>query len=94
MVFQDFRLLPDRTIFENVAFAMRVTGAKRTHIRPRVTKTLQRVGLEHLARRYPHEISGGEQQRAAIARAVVNKPSILLADEPTGNLDPGHQRKS
>ncbi|WP_146339314.1 cell division ATP-binding protein FtsE [Nesterenkonia sp. NBAIMH1] len=88
MVFQDFRLLPDRTIFENVAFAMRVTGAKRTHIRPRVTKTLQRVGLEHLARRYPHEISGGEQQRAAIARAVVNKPSILLADEPTGNLDP------
>ncbi|WP_147105275.1 cell division ATP-binding protein FtsE [Nesterenkonia populi] len=88
MVFQDFRLLPDKTVFENVAFAMRVTGAKRSHIRPRVTKTLQRVGLEHLARRYPHEISGGEQQRAAIARAVVNKPSILLADEPTGNLDP------
>ncbi|WP_022872363.1 cell division ATP-binding protein FtsE [Nesterenkonia alba] len=88
MVFQDFRLLPDKTVYENVAFAMRVTGAKRTHIRPRVMKTLSRVGLDHLAKRYPHEISGGEQQRAAIARAVINKPAILLADEPTGNLDP------
>lgn len=88
MVFQDFRLLPDKTVFENVAFAMRVIGAPRTKIRKRVTKVLERVNLDHLAKRYPHEISGGEQQRAAIARAIVNEPAILLADEPTGNLDP------
>lgn len=88
MVFQDFRLLPDQTVFENVAFAMRVIGAPRSSIRRRVTKVLERVNLEHLAKRYPHEISGGEQQRAAIARAIVNEPAILLADEPTGNLDP------
>lgn len=88
MVFQDFRLLPDKTVYENVAFAMRVIGAPRTQIRKRVMKILSRVGLENLAKRYPHEISGGEQQRAAIARAIVNSPAILLADEPTGNLDP------
>lgn len=88
MVFQDFRLLPDKTVFENVAFAMRVIGAPRSTIRKRVTKVLERVNLDHLAKRYPHEISGGEQQRAAIARAIVNEPAILLADEPTGNLDP------
>lgn len=88
MVFQDFRLLPDKTVFENVAFAMRVIGAPRSKIRKRVTKVLERVNLDHLAKRYPHEISGGEQQRAAIARAIVNEPAILLADEPTGNLDP------
>ncbi|MGQ7788149.1 cell division ATP-binding protein FtsE [Nesterenkonia sp. PF2B19] len=88
MVFQDFRLLPDKTVFDNVAFAMRVIGARRTQIRERVTEVLERVGLEDLARRYPHEISGGEQQRAAIARAIVNEPAIVLADEPTGNLDP------
>lgn len=88
MVFQDFRLLPDKTVFENVAFAMRVIGAPRAKIRKRVTKVLERVNLDHLAKRYPHEISGGEQQRAAIARAIVNEPAILLADEPTGNLDP------
>ncbi|GAA1171214.1 cell division ATP-binding protein FtsE [Nesterenkonia xinjiangensis] len=88
MVFQDFRLLPDKTVFDNVAFAMRVIGAKRSQIRERVTSVLERVGLEDLGRRYPHEISGGEQQRAAIARAMVNEPAILLADEPTGNLDP------
>lgn len=88
MVFQDFRLLPDKTVYENVAFAMRVIGATRSRIRKQVMKTLQRVQLDHLARRYPHEISGGEQQRAAIARAIVNQPAILLADEPTGNLDP------
>ncbi|MCT1607964.1 cell division ATP-binding protein FtsE [Nesterenkonia massiliensis] len=88
MVFQDFRLLPDKTVYENVAFAMRVIGAPRTQIRKRVMKILSRVGLEHLTKRYPHEISGGEQQRAAIARAIVNSPAILLADEPTGNLDP------
>ncbi|GAA1805448.1 cell division ATP-binding protein FtsE [Nesterenkonia flava] len=88
MVFQDFRLLPDKTVFDNVAFAMRVIGASRGQIRKRVTQVLKRVGLDHLAKRYPHEISGGEQQRAAIARAIVNNPAILLADEPTGNLDP------
>lgn len=88
MVFQDFRLLPDKTVFDNVAFAMRVLGAKRSAIRKRVTKVLEKVDLAHLAKRYPHEISGGEQQRAAIARAIVNGPAILLADEPTGNLDP------
>ncbi|EXF25228.1 cell division protein FtsE [Nesterenkonia sp. AN1] len=88
MVFQDFRLLPDKTVFDNVAFAMRVLGAKRSVIRKRVTKVLEKVDLAHLAKRYPHEISGGEQQRAAIARAIVNDPAILLADEPTGNLDP------
>lgn len=88
MVFQDFRLLPDKTVYDNVAFAMRVIGTRRSQIRKRVTKVLERVNLEHLAKRYPHEISGGEQQRAAIARAIVNEPAILLADEPTGNLDP------
>ncbi|GAA1150199.1 cell division ATP-binding protein FtsE [Nesterenkonia lutea] len=88
MVFQDFRLLPDKTVFDNVAFAMRVLGTKRSAIRKRVTKVLEKVDLAHLAKRYPHEISGGEQQRAAIARAIVNSPAILLADEPTGNLDP------
>ncbi|WP_218220224.1 cell division ATP-binding protein FtsE [Nesterenkonia sp. Act20] len=88
MVFQDFRLLPDKTVFDNVAFAMRVLGTKRSAIRKRVTKVLEKVDLAHLAKRYPHEISGGEQQRAAIARAIVNGPAILLADEPTGNLDP------
>ncbi|RJN33048.1 cell division ATP-binding protein FtsE [Nesterenkonia natronophila] len=88
MVFQDFRLLPDKTVYENVAFAMRVIGAPRGHIKKQVIKTLERVQLDHLARRYPHEISGGEQQRAAIARAIVNEPAIVLADEPTGNLDP------
>ncbi|TLP94051.1 cell division ATP-binding protein FtsE [Nesterenkonia salmonea] len=88
MVFQDFRLLPDKTIYENVAFAMRVIAAPRGHIKKQVMKTLERVHLDHLARRYPHEISGGEQQRAAIARAIVNQPAIVLADEPTGNLDP------
>ena len=88
MVFQDFRLLPDKTIYDNVAFAMRVIGASRSTIRKRVMKILARVKLDHLAKRYPHEISGGEQQRAAIARAIVNSPAIILADEPTGNLDP------
>lgn len=88
MVFQDFRLLPDKTVYENVAFAMRVIAAPRAQIKKQVMKTLERVKLDHLARRYPHEISGGEQQRAAIARAIVNQPAIVLADEPTGNLDP------
>lgn len=88
MVFQDFRLLPDKTVYDNVAFAMNVIGSRRADTRTRVTEVLEKVGLEHLGRRYPHEISGGEQQRAAIARAIVNEPAVLLADEPTGNLDP------
>ncbi|WP_010525873.1 cell division ATP-binding protein FtsE, partial [Nesterenkonia sp. F] len=88
MVFQDFRLLPDKTVYDNVAFAMRVTGAPRARIRQRVPEVLEKVGLSELSRRLPHEISGGEQQRAAIARAMVNEPAVLLADEPTGNLDP------
>ncbi|GAA3280684.1 cell division ATP-binding protein FtsE [Nesterenkonia halobia] len=88
MVFQDFRLLPDKTVYDNVAFAMRVTGASRARIRQRVPEVLEKVGLSDLSRRLPHEISGGEQQRAAIARAMVNEPAVLLADEPTGNLDP------
>ncbi|UYQ78646.1 cell division ATP-binding protein FtsE [Glutamicibacter sp. JL.03c] len=86
-VFQDFRLLRERTVFDNVAFAMEVIGASRAQIRERVPDALKLVGLEDKARRKPTELSGGEQQRVGIARAIVNKPSILLADEPTGNLD-------
>lgn len=86
-VFQDFRLLRERTVFDNVAFAMEVIGASRAQIRERVPDALKLVGLEDKARRRPTELSGGEQQRVGIARAIVNKPSILLADEPTGNLD-------
>lgn len=86
-VFQDFRLLRERTVFDNVAFAMEVIGASRAQIRDRVPDALRLVGLEGKARRKPTELSGGEQQRVGIARAIVNKPSILLADEPTGNLD-------
>lgn len=87
MVFQDFRLLPDRTIFENVAFAMQVIGAGRSEIKKRVPEVLKMVGLEKRMDNYPYQLSGGEQQRTAIARALVNKPSIIIADEPTGNLD-------
>lgn len=86
-VFQDFRLLRERTVFDNVAFAMEVIGASRAQIRERVPDALKMVGLEDKARRKPTELSGGEQQRVVIARAIVNRPSILLADEPTGNLD-------
>ena len=86
-VFQDFRLLRERTVFDNVAFAMEVIGASRNQIRERVPEALKLVGLQDKARRKPTELSGGEQQRVGIARAIVNKPSILLADEPTGNLD-------
>lgn len=88
-VFQDFRLLQDRNVYENVAFAMRVTGATKRDIKRRVPQMLSRVGLASKYRSLPNHLSGGEQQRVAIARALVNHPKILLADEPTGNLD-GH----
>ena len=87
IVFQDFRLLEDRTAEENVAFALEVTGARRSSIGPRVMRVLTQVGLAGKAHQYPRELSGGEQQRVAIARALVNDPVVLLADEPTGNLD-------
>jgi cell division transport system ATP-binding protein len=87
-VFQDFRLLPNKTVYQNVAFALQVLGRSGHAIRQVVPETLEMVGLEGKEKRLPHELSGGEQQRVAIARAFVNKPPILLCDEPTGNLDP------
>jgi cell division transport system ATP-binding protein len=87
IVFQDFRLLEDRTAEENIAFALEVTGARQDSIPSKVMRVLSQVGLASKAQAYPHELSGGEQQRVAIARALVNDPAILLADEPTGNLD-------
>ena len=88
VVFQDFRLIADKTVYENIAFAMRVIGASNREIRKRVPYVLELVGLEGKAKRRPGELSGGEQQRVAIARALVNNPSTIIADEPTGNLDP------
>ena len=88
VVFQDFRLIESKTVYENVAFVMRAVGAKEYQIRERVPYVLELVGLETKSRRHPTELSGGEQQRLAIARALVNNPSTIIADEPTGNLDP------
>ena len=88
VVFQDYRLIDKMTVYENVAFAMRVVGAKEKEIKERVPYVLELVGLESKMNRHPNEMSGGEQQRLAIARALVNNPSTIIADEPTGNLDP------
>jgi cell division transport system ATP-binding protein len=88
VVFQDFRLIDTKTVYDNVAFAMRVIGAREREIKERVPYVLELVGLDTKSRRHPGELSGGEQQRLAIARALVNNPSTIIADEPTGNLDP------
>ncbi len=88
VVFQDFRLLSNKTVYENVAFAMDIIGASRKEIRRQVPNVLSLVGLAHKAKSYPKELSGGEQQRVALARALVNNPAFLIADEPTGNLNP------
>lgn len=87
-IFQDFRLIPSKTVFENIAFAMEAAGRTDEEIREDVPHALELVGLTKKAWNFPHELSGGEQQRVAIARAIVNQPDILVADEPTGNLDP------
>ncbi len=93
VVFQDFKLLEDRNVYDNIAFALQVVGASRKEIKSRVLNVLTQVGLNHKRYRMPNDISGGEKQRVAIARALVNEPFILLADEPTGNLDPDASRE-
>lgn len=93
VVFQDFRLLPDRTVFDNVALPLQVSGASQRAVRKKVFSLLGEMGLSHRRMARPHELSGGEQQRVAVARAMVANPSVLLADEPTGNLDPVVSRR-
>lgn len=88
VVFQDFRLLPNKNVYENISFAMEITGHSNKEIRRRVPFVLGMVGLSEKAKSYPNQLSGGEQQRVSIARAIVNNPNLLIADEPTGNLDP------
>ena len=90
VVFQDFKLLPNRTVFENIAFALEIAGMTNREIRATVPKVIELVGLKGKEKQFPHQLSGGERQRVAIARAVVRQPKILIADEPTGNLDPKH----
>jgi len=90
IVFQDFRLLPNKTAYENVAFALEVAGRPSSEIRDLVPQVLDMVGLADKAKNFPHELSGGEKQRVAIARAMVHRPEVIIADEPTGNLDPFH----
>lgn len=90
VVFQDFKLLPNRTVYENVAFALEIAGMNNREIKSTVPKVIELVGLSGKEKSFPHQLSGGERQRVAIARAVVRQPKILIADEPTGNLDPRH----
>jgi cell division transport system ATP-binding protein len=93
VVFQDYKLLPQKNVYENVAFAMEVCGYETSQIRHRVPEVLKIVGLEKHAKHFPHQLSGGERQRAAIARALVHHPRLIIADEPTGNLDPKTARE-
>ncbi|EGW37122.1 cell division ATP-binding protein FtsE [Desulfosporosinus sp. OT] len=88
VIFQDFKLLPNKTVFENVAFALEVIGVSKREVMTRTRVTLELVGLASKEKSFPHELSGGEQQRVCVARAIINNPALLVADEPTGNLDP------